>query len=229
MLSDFRAVLFDVDGTLVDSLTMIVVGLADTIERFTGKRPSDDEIRAIIGMPMRRQFRMYFPGEPSLQQIEEANTYALSRFDELAHTQRPFSAAIHALQLCHSAGLKTALVTSKSSEELTSFLHQFSGAPYLHATVCSSDVIHPKPDPESAFLACRRLNVQPDEAVMVGDSVYDLRCGRAAGLFCVAVAYGAASKEVLLAERPDLLLDTPEALLEWVRHAFPQTPCPERK
>jgi phosphoglycolate phosphatase-like HAD superfamily hydrolase len=63
---------------------------------------------------------------------------------------------------------------------------------------------------------------------MIGDSIYDMRCARGAGVACIAAAYGAARRETLLAEDPDMLVDTPEELLAWAESAFLQTPCPER-
>ena len=119
-LSNFDAVLFDVDGTHVDSLEMLVRGLRDAVET-------------------------------------------------------------------NACRMKTALITSKNAIELQSFLPRFPGTPFLHATVCASDVIHSKP-----------------------------------------AAYGAAPREVLLAENPDMLVDTPRELLAWAESTLLQTPCPER-
>jgi len=227
-LSNFDAVLFDVDGTLVDSLEMIVRGLGDTIETYLGHRPAPTEIRKLIGMPLRQQFLAFSGSEPSAEQVTEMSQFALERFEEHKEHETLFDAAVDTLRICHQFGIKTALVTSKNAEELQSFLPRFPGTSYLNATVCASDVHHPKPDPESAYLACQRLGVDPSRAVMIGDSIYDMRCARGAGVACIAVAYGAAQRDTLLAENPDMLVDTPEELFAWAESAFLQTPCPER-
>ena len=227
-LSKFDAVLFDVDGTLVDSLEMIVRGLGDAFEKYFGNRPPTSFIRTLIGMPLREQFELCSPGPLSEEQLEEMIQFTLERYDAYKQHQSVFEAAVETLILCYRQGLKTSLVTSKNTAELNDFIADFPGTPYLHATVCASDVFRPKPDPESAFLACQRLNVEPYKAVMIGDSVYDLRCARGAGIACIAAAYGAAQRETLLAENPDLLVDTPEELFAWAESAFLQTPCPER-
>ena len=227
-LSQFEAVLFDVDGTLVDSLEMIVRGLGDTVEKYFGRRPAPAEIRKLIGMPLRQQFLVFSGEEPSVERLGDMTRYALTRFEEHSKHESLFTAAIETLRLCHQCGMKTAIVTSKNAVELQSFLPRFPGTSHLNATVCASDVHHPKPDPESALLACQRLGVDPSKAVMIGDSVYDMRCARGAGVACVAVAYGAAQRETLLAENPDMLVDTPEGLFEWAESSFLQTPCPER-
>ena len=179
-------------------------------------------------MPLSKQFAVFSGKEPTEQELDEMSHYALERFDEHKHHETLFHDAVETLRLCHQRGIKTALVTSKNAAELKSFLPRFPGTPYLNATVCASDVHHPKPDPESAHLACQMLGVDPSDAVMIGDSVYDMRCARGAGVACIAVAYGAAHRDTLLAENPDMLVDTPEELFAWAESAFLQTPCPER-
>jgi pyrophosphatase PpaX len=227
-LFDFDAVLFDVDGTLVDSLEMIVRGLRDTYERFAGVRPSTDEILLQIGKPLSDQVRLHLGSEPTPQQISEMSEFAIGRFSLYEEHESLFRPAVDCLRLLHRQGVRTALVTSKSDVELCGFLNRFEGARYVDATICASDVHRPKPHPESALKACEILGVRPERAAMVGDSVYDLRCAKQAGLTAVAVAYGAGRREDLLREQPDLLLDTPEELLAWAETAFLQTPCRER-
>jgi HAD superfamily hydrolase (TIGR01509 family) len=225
----FEAVLFDVDGTLVDSIEMIVLGLGDTFEHYFHFRPDDEQIRSLIGLPLDKQYGKYMDTPPTESQVAEMSQYTLGRYEFHRHAEKRFDPAVEALQLCHESGVKTALVTSKNKDELAAFLPNFTGALFIHESVCASDVSHPKPDPESALLACKRLGIEPSRAIMVGDSVFDLRCARGAGLSCIAVAYGAGSREALLAERPDELFDTPEELLAWAKSAFLQTSCAERR
>jgi pyrophosphatase PpaX len=225
----FQAVLFDVDGTLVDSIEMIVRGLGDTFEEYFHVRPDDEKIRRLIGLPLSKQYGKFMKKPPTESQVAEMSRYTLSRYEFHRHHEKWFDSAVEAVKVCHMNGVKTALVTSKNKEELAAFLPIFPGTPFVDASVCASDVSHPKPDPESALLACKRLEVDPSQAVMVGDSVFDLRCARAAGLSCVAVAYGAGSRESLSAEEPDEMFDTPEELLAWAKSAFLQTSCAERR
>ncbi len=227
-LDPFRAVLFDVDGTLVDTLDVITEALGETYEKYAGARPSNEEIRALIGMPLRDQLRLYGMKDPSETQLQEMIDFTLDRCEAHRSLERSFPAALDTLRFCKERGLRTALVTSKNAEELRRFLPKFAGAEWVDATVCSSDVQRPKPDPESALLACRRLNVEPGEAVFIGDSVYDMRCARAGGVAHVAVSYGSAPKERLLEEEPLALFETPDALLNWARQSLMETPCQER-
>jgi len=227
-LSQFDAVLFDVDGTLVDSLEMIVRGLGDAFERYAQVRPSDEEILRHIGRPLTAQLGFFTKEEPTPQEIGEMTSFAIRRFEEYEEHERLFPAAVETLRLCHRQGLGTALVTSKTTPELEGFMRRFEAADSVKITVCASDVISPKPHPESALRACELLGVPPSRAVMIGDSIYDIRCAKDAGVASVGVAYGAGLRDDLRKEQPDLLLDKPEELLAWAQSAFLETTCRER-
>jgi HAD superfamily hydrolase (TIGR01549 family) len=222
------AALFDVDGTLIDSLGVIVRGLGETVERYCGFRPAREVLLSLIGIPLERQMQIYAQGRFDDDRIQEMCAFAVTRFDELAHEEVAFESAIDALVAFHSAGVKTALVTSKSAIELDAFLSRFRATHAIDTTVCASDVVRPKPAPDSAILACQRLGVAPARTVMIGDSIYDLRCARDAGVRAIAVTYGAAERELLLAEDPSIFFDTPDDLLRWVQSTVSSPPCPAR-
>src|SRR5579862_3345170 len=150
-LASFDAVLFDVDGTLVDSLEMITPGLADAIEKYAGIRPSDSEIKSIVGLPLRPQLERYLAYSPTPDQLSEIIDYTLSRFEAYVDREKVFGPAVDMMRLCKAHGLRTALVTSKDSKELALFMHRFSGADAVDATVCASDVLRPKPAADSAL------------------------------------------------------------------------------
>ena len=225
MLPNLRAVLFDVDGTLIDSLPGVLPAIAETAEAHLGFRPDAAAIRALIGVPLRGQFRVFGGAEGDLDAMVAE---CIERIEAYAHLETAFGPAVETLALARERGLGTALVTSKSAPEIVPFLERFSGADHVDTVVCASDVFNPKPDPEAARLACDRLGVEPHQAAMIGDSVYDLRCARDAGVMAIAVAYGAGAREALAAEDPDLTFDTPEALLAWAHTALPDLKCPAR-
>jgi pyrophosphatase PpaX len=228
-LSCYKAVLFDVDGTLVDSLSMLIRGLGDTYERYSDRRPSDEEIKSLIGLPLKEQLKLFRSEPPGPELLDEMIGYAIDRFDAHQELESVFGSALEALRLCHNAGLRTALVTSKSYAELAPFLNRFPGTAYVQTSVCATDVIQPKPHPEAATLACHRLDVLPSETIFIGDSAFDMRCGREAGCATIAVAYGSGDRGALEREQPDLIIDTPQQLLDWVSQSLLTTSCQERK
>jgi len=219
-----RAVLFDVDGTLVDSTETILRGLGDAFEKYAGVRPPDDIMRATIGMPLTEQMRMYQLHEPSHEQLSEMIDYTISRYVVHGGFTQPFEYAVEALRTLKAAGLKIAAVTSRNHVELEHFLNDFPFTADIEAAICASDVVMPKPNPECAILACDRLGVNPQECVYIGDSIFDLHCARQAEIAFIAVTYGAADESALAAESPDMIVRSPEELLAWAKEATP-TPC----
>ncbi len=228
-LSDFRAALFDVDGTLVDSLEVFVRGLGDTYEHFLGTRPERSVLLSLCGIPLRQQLQMFQDAPPSGEKLAEMVDYAISRYKVHQEMEYVFDESVESLRLCHRAGLRTALVTSKNAVELEHFLTRFDAADAIHTAVCASDVHLPKPAPEAAILACERLQVEPSQAVMIGDSVFDLRCARDAGVTPIAVGFGASDRETLLAESPAAYFETPGDLLRWAQQSFLETSCHEKR
>ena len=216
-----RAILFDVDGTLVDSVAMIVAGLGDTYEKFNGTRPSEAEIVALIGTPLVAQMKLFGlnPDEAELQQLCD---YTIQQYGVHQHLETEFEDAIEALLRAHAAGLRTALVTSRNAVEVEILSQHFRGWSAAETAVSASDVVNPKPSPDPALLAIERLGVSAENAIMIGDSVFDLRCARGAGLRSGAVLYGAGKKEDLLAETPDFVFTTPTDLLDWVCNLIEQ-------
>lgn len=227
-LLDFQAVLFDIDGTLVDSLFRITQGLGDTILHYCGFRPEEPEIRQMVGLPLLKQMAV-FAKDPTM--IQPMANHAMERIGVHSHgtEERYFDATVECLKLCHQNGIRTALVTSKNAIERDAFMNSFSSRTYVDTVVCASDVSEPKPSPESALLACERLQLSPSDCAFVGDSIYDMRCGKSAGTACIAVAYGAGAHDALEAEQPDLLFTLPEQLLLWAQESLTHLSCHARK
>lgn len=228
-LRDAHAVLFDVDGTLVDSMGFIVPGLRDMYQEFGGEVPSDAELLSVIGLPLRQQATMFGLAPASDEEIDARVRFAMERYRHYQSEETLFEPAVETLRLCFSSGIPTALVTSKNADELKAFLSRFPAADAVNATVCATDVLYPKPDPESARLACQRLDAAPERTVFIGDSIYDLRCARDAGCIAIAVSYGSTPKPMLESEAPDALFETPGALLAWAQQGLLFERCPEKR
>jgi HAD superfamily hydrolase (TIGR01509 family) len=222
-----RAILFDVDGTLVNGLSMIVAGLGDAFEKYGSHRPTESEILALIGIPLTEQMHRFGCNPKDEAEKEEMIQFTIDRYQVHADMESEYSEAVEALKLASTSLIKIALVTSRNSRELENLKTSFSAWDLVHTAVCASNVNKPKPHPESALLALSHLGRTHEESVFIGDSIFDLRCAKSAGIRCGAVLYGAGRKEDLLAEAPDFIFTTPLDLLEWVQTIVEQSHAKE--
>jgi HAD superfamily hydrolase (TIGR01509 family) len=207
----------------------IVNGLGDAYEKFTGRRPDNATIRGLIGLPLNVQLRKFGKPDATDAEMDEMIQYTISRYEHHRHLESEIAPAIEALRLCHQAGMKTALVTSKNAAEMELFVQHFSGMEHVDVSVTASDVARPKPDPECVLRACELLNVSPQDSIYIGDAIFDMQSARAAGSTPVAVAYGSVDASVLAGEMPAILIETPDDLLAWTRHSLLEPTCRERK
>lgn len=213
----FRCALFDIDGTLVDTVELIVRALDHTFRKHLGVQISRDELRRTIGLPLHKQVRLFdhlvdFAPDHRAMEADEIDYYESHK-----HLERIIPEAVEALKEAKRAGLRTALVTSKNRQELEMFLPRLGVNGWVDAVVSSSDVTRPKPAPDPVLVALQRLGARPQEAVFVGDTVYDIQCAREAGVQVIAVGWGAHPVPVLRAESPDWLLEEPAQLREFFR------------
>ena len=222
-----KSILFDIDGTLVNGLSMIVAGLGDAFEKYGSHRPDDADILALIGIPLSEQMHRFGCCPKDDAEKEEMIQFTIDRYQLHAHLEQEYIEAVEALTLASRSNINIALVTSRNTRELKNLEDSFSAWDSVHVTVCASDVCKPKPHPESALLALSKLNGTASDSVFIGDSIFDLKCAKSAGIRCGAVLYGAGRKEDLLAEAPDLIFTTPLDLLEWVQTIVEQSHAKE--
>jgi pyrophosphatase PpaX len=206
----FPVVLFDLDGTVIDSGAIILASMRHAAKEVLGLEVPDEQLMAAVG-------------GPGL----EAQMHALSpeRVDELVTVYRAHNEPLHDELVC-CAGMDDVLVQLKDEGRrlgiVTAKRRQtvelaFARIPieHLFETVVGGDETKKhKPDPEPLLLALDRLGVSPRDAVYVGDAPFDVQAAKAAGLYSVGVTWGGIhARERLDAEHPDALVDTPEELL----------------
>lgn len=216
-------ILFDMDGTLVDTTEMIAEGLGATIEGHLGSRPPREELVSLIGRPLREQLREY---------VEEAHVAALSdRFmafyeDRRAEMEIPFPGAFNMLHESRRLGLNVGVVTSKNRREIEGTLDLLNIRDLLDFYISSEDTPLPKPHPDPVLEALRRADADADATLFVGDSVYDMRSGKAAGVRTGAALWGPFGRSILEPEHPTYLFESPgdlTALLPRLAHKDPET------
>ncbi|MBX3146697.1 MAG: HAD-IA family hydrolase [Gemmatimonadales bacterium] len=204
-------VLFDLDGTLLDSIQLIIDSYHHSLATHGLPARSDAEWLAGIGTPLRVQFRDW-AHDPAL-------------FDALVATYREYNISNHDARCCgypgavemvqaiRNRGLRTGLVTSKQRAGAERGLRLLGLDAAMDVLVGADDVVNPKPHPEPLIKAADHLAVDPRSAIYVGDSVHDMESGRAAGMRTAAALWGPFSQSDLTRTQPDYWLETPADLI----------------
>lgn len=200
MKKPLRAVLFDLDGTLIDSIGLIVAAMHYAFEEFSGTVPDDSAWMAGIGTPLFKQLALYARGPEELEVLRERyREYQFIHHDTAVREYPGTTAVLESLQ---ARGLAMAIVTSKGDVLAKRGLELTGLARFISTVVGADSVTKYKPEPEPVLLALERLGVGADEAVMVGDSPHDISSGNAAGAATVAVLWGPFTREQIAVANP---------------------------
>ena len=198
------ALLFDLDGTLVDSIELIIDSARHAFIGFEGRAPSDEEWRAGIGRPLATAFRQFTGDEAEVERlIGRYREYQLANHDRL---MRAYDGIVGVIHTFAAAGHPLAVVTSKS-DWLAKRALELVGldADFPVLVGCDSCTNH-KPHREPVERALALLNVPREQALFVGDSPHDVESGRAAGVYTVAVTWGAFSRAEMEASGADAVI-----------------------
>jgi phosphoglycolate phosphatase len=209
------AVLFDLDGTLLDTAADIALALNRTMVEYDCAPLADDDVRRMVGR-----------GAPILieravasqhRNIDAATQAAmLERFfhhygrleESNESSAQPYPGAAEALRTLHDAGLRTAVVTNKHHRFAEALLERLDLADWVDVVVGGDTCVRRKPDPQPLLFACESLHVAPSESLMVGDSVNDVQAARAAAIPVICVSYGYNEGRDPRTLECDLLLDS---------------------
>lgn len=210
--SKVEAVVFDWDGTVMDSKEAILATYRATTEELLGRPfPTEPEdVHRIIQMRGKESFDLIAAGDPELTERVAATFHR--EYQTLQARTQPFDGTREALAGLRAAGVRLGVATSKARAriELEGARTELLG--FFDAIVTGDDVARAKPDPESVAAAIAALEVEPGATLYVGDGPNDIRAGRGAGAITVGVAYGFHPDE-LAAENPDHIIAHPTELL----------------
>jgi pyrophosphatase PpaX len=206
----FSTLLFDLDGTLIDSIDLILRSYRHTMRIHRHEEPSDDVWMEGLGTPLWVQFRRWTSDEAELRaMVDTYRDYNLAHHDELV---RPYDGVVEQVLRLDAAGKALGLVTSKMRGGALKGLRLAGLETAFDVVVGADEVTNPKPHAEPVLLALERLGRQPAEAVFIGDSRHDIECGRAAGVKTAAVLWGPFDRDHLEDLDPDYWLERPSDL-----------------
>jgi pyrophosphatase PpaX len=205
---DGKAILFDLDATLANSRPIYELAFVETFRDVLGMELDEHERTQFMGLPTIDFLMQYAEGE----QLNHLAAALTRNVEMRMHAVTLFAGLAQILTELHDAGFRLGVVTSQNRYECSLTRGALAIDTLIRVWITTEDVKRVKPDPEPVKAALSALQAAAAEAVMVGDSIYDLKAGRAAGTKVGAAAWGTADLARLLTFEPDYVFQTPQDL-----------------
>ena len=210
-MTTLRTVLFDLDGTLIDSVRLILDSYHHTLAAHGLPPRSDEEWLRGVGTPLTVQLAEWSDDRGTLEAlIATYREYNLAHHDRMVTV---YPGVVDSVAAIRAAGRQTGLVTSKNRLGALRGLTLARLEGMMDVLVCADEVTNPKPHPEPVEKAVGLLGAHPRTTVYVGDSIHDMVSGRAAGVRTAAALWGPFGRAHLEDATPDYWLETPADLL----------------
>ncbi|WP_240374430.1 pyrophosphatase PpaX [Bacillus piscicola] len=207
-----NTVLFDLDGTLINTNDLIIASFEYVLDKYAPGRYSREDIIHFIGPPLTDSFQEVDP-----ERAEEM--IALYQKHNLAHHHdllKEYEGVTDTVKELYDHGYKLGIVTTKRKQSALLGIKEAGLAPYFPVVVTFDDVDHVKPNPEPINLAMDQLRSDPGNTLMVGDSPHDILDGKNAGVQTAGVAWTIKGESSLASLEPDFMLRTMPDLLYYL-------------
>lgn len=205
-----KAILFDLDGTLIDSTEPILTGFKEAFKSFGQTAPSDDFIKELIGHPLDYMFDKLGIQKERIDDF--INAYKDNYVKNYLDGTTLLPGCQNALKSVYEREFVIASVTTKTSKYSKILLDHLGVGKYFSVVIGRDDVTHPKPHPESILKALSSLNVNPENSIMIGDTPMDANAARSAGAMSFGVCCGYSKKSDLEGLCDKIFADTPKAV-----------------
>jgi len=212
----FRLLVFDWDGTLMDSEARIVGCIRAAIEDLGAEPRDDSSIRNIIGLGLREAIEVLYPQADDALRERLAQRYRDHYLGSSGIPSQLFPGARDTLLDLAERGYLLGIATGKGRQGLDRVLEDTNVRELFHATRCATETLS-KPNPEMLEQVMDELGATPEETLMIGDTEYDMLMARNAGAAALAVSYGVHGQERLMGHGPLGCLDDITELGDWLK------------
>ena len=209
-------VLFDFDGTIMDTNEVIIQSWQETFRTLKGREEDRDVLLKTFGEPLEYTMRNFFPDVPLEKGLEIYRGY---QRDNCLSDIHLFPGVRELLDELTQRQIKMGLVTSRLRHTTQQALDKFDMNRYFGYVVTADDVTRHKPDPQSINIILEKIGSRPEQSIMVGDTIFDILCARNAGCTSVLVSWSMSLAEKLQngfapEETPDRIIDDPRQILQ---------------
>lgn len=209
MSANITTILFDLDGTLVDTNELIVQSFLHTLEKYYPGKYKREDVLPFMGPTLYETFGPMDP-EKTEEMIQVYREFNHAQHDVLV---KEFEGVFETVQALHEKGYKLGIVTTKILYTALKGLQLTRLEPFFEVVVAMDHVEKTKPDPEPILKALDQLQSKPEEAIMVGDNYHDIEGGKNAGTKTAAVAWSLKGEDFLNKFQPDYMLQNMRDLL----------------
>ena len=210
---DYSALLFDLDGTVLDTEESILASYHYACDTVLGYRLNDQELLDLVGIPLPEQIEKLAPAEYGEAMVKAYREHQQQYQDDFI---KDFPGIEKVLKTFADASWPMAVVTSKRIEPAWQGLNLFKLGDYFQLLIGAEDSKNHKPLPDPLLLAAERMSIQPENCVYIGDSPYDMQAAKAAGMLAVGAEWGFFSYERLVEAGANFVVEScdklPEAL-----------------
>lgn len=207
-MANFKHIIFDFDGTIADTSRIILATMQATMCERSLRVATPEEIRRVIGLPLKDCFTHIYPGMSEMEALECAGTYC-DIFDANKSLLTPtlFPHVAETLSMLNQDGITMSVASSRGHASLVELLEMMGIDQHFAIVLGVDNVSNAKPHPEAVLKILREMNIESSDAIMVGDMPVDIAMGKNASTRTCAVTYGNSSRDDLLKSHPDYLID----------------------
>jgi phosphoglycolate phosphatase len=206
-VTEYKLVVFDWDGTLMDSIARIVSSMQAAAHHCQLTIPTESSVKDTIGLSLSKVLDILFPGASQRDITALLEQY---KFQYVEGNRTPAPLFEHALLLLKALtdnDKLLAVATGKGREGLQRVFSTSQTEHFFHASRCA-DEAKSKPDPEMLLSLLAELSIAPEQAVMVGDTSYDMQMAQAAGIDRIGITLGVHGREILNKFQPIAIVDS---------------------
>ncbi len=208
----YSTYIFDLDGTLINTLDDLTNAINFAMREMSYPERTIDEVRSFVGNGIKKLVERAVPIGINEDDFEKTHDiFSKYYVEHIADFTRPYDGVIEAVKRLKDRGCKTAVVTNKEHNAAQIVVREFFGD-LFDVVVGKMDGFQPKPSPEVVFYAIKKLSVEKEDCVYVGDSDVDVQTAHNAGLPCIGVTWGFRDREVLEREKAEYIIDNPNEI-----------------
>lgn len=203
-----KAVLFDLDGTLIDSKRDIAASANAARRRFGFESLPEDVIGTYVGLGLMNLLERSIETKDPARLAEAHDVFQGHYREHCVDFTRPFAGTLELLEGLKRRGVRMGVVSNKPQEFTDLILEKLGLSPFFGAILGPEATVNKKPHPEPLLTAAKRLGAGPTDTVMIGDSTVDIEAARAAKMLVGVVTHGYGTRDILAAADPDWMVDS---------------------